>query len=735
MGDFLSNSNNDPKEPFKSFKLFLLFIQIFCILSFFTNIFFLISYIKRIFEKKNSFLFILFFTFGFIETIISIIWILLFYVLNYNNKNLSLIFIFSIYYNTCFILCINHRLGLTVLNITNVNTKKYIFFIISLVIGLFVSFISYRFNLYQGSENTSIIIIYFTTLQNDFGKGQKIFLIIFYILPIIALIIFFIQRNKIKGAILYQYDNENRIFYDSYSNKFLFYLFSHVLLSILYLLNSFTHNIKLIKNIGNFIVLPILILNPLFELFIKIKNLAIQCCVSKNKINPDLSYYLDNTFRNEKTEENYYELSENEKIEKLEKKNINHLTKDIYISICYCLEKQIHKKKNSISFNFLEINNELSRENIVHIINRSKIASENSELSKDENILKGEIFSIECVEYAPNIFSQLRDLDNIKEEEIFDSMLPMNNQSTFTNSEGKGGALFLNSFDKKFIIKTINYDELELLRNGLLSKIVKYFKNNKDSLITRIYGIYKIKMFGSYSDQYFLLMKNNFGVFQKNIISKYDLKGSSFTREVQLGEGEKEKDIVFKDINFNNKEGALILNHENCNKLINIVTKDAEFLNKLEIMDYSLLVVKLKLNDDELTSLFDSEFKKNNKLELDVIIAELKEGKQEIKPDLLFREEYDPNKVTFNKKNTENLKKFIFPSLYDNEVYLISIIDYLQLFTLKKQLELQYKKMKAEEIEISSVNPLKYKNRFIEYVHKITDENVIRNKIKEKFNL
>jgi hypothetical protein len=43
--------------------------------------------------------------------------------------------------------------------------------------------------------------------------------------------------------------------------------------------------------------------------------------------------------------------------------------------------------------------------------------------------------------------------------------------------------------------------------------------------------------------------------------------------------------------------------------------------------------------------------------------------------------------------------------------------------------------MKAEEIEISSVNPLKYKNRFIEYVHKITDENVIRNKIKEKFNL
>jgi hypothetical protein len=231
-------------------------------------------------------------------------------------------------------------------------------------------------------------------------------------------------------------------------------------------------------------------------------------------------------------------------------------------------------------------------------------------------------------------------------------------------------------------------------------------------------------------------MKNNFGVFEKNVITKYDLKGSKYSREVHhTGKEEEEKNIVFKDINFNNKEGVLILNHENRNKLINIVSKDAEFLNQLYIMDYSLLVIKLKLNDDELINLFDSEFKKRNQLELNVIIAELKEGKQIIIPDENLREEYNPYAVKFNKKNTENLKKFIFPSLYDNEVYLISIIDYLQLFTLKKKLELQYKKFKAEENEISSVDPNKYKNRFIEYVKKITDENAIRNKIKEKFNI
>ena len=446
----------------------------------------------------------------------------------------------------------------------------------------------------------------------------------------------------------------------------------------------------------------------------------------------DKSYYLNKSFRASHSNDNYFELSDNEKIEKLENKNIIHLTKDIYIAICYCLEKQIKTKKNSNVFNLQEkINNELSRENKVYTINRSTIASENSELSKDEKILKEERFSIECVEYAPKIFSILRELDNIKEEEIFYSMLPMNNHSSFSKSDGKGGALFLNTFDKKFIIKTIIYEEFEFMRNKLLTKIVEYFKDNKDSLITRIYGIYKIKMYGSYNDQYFLLMKNNFGVFKKKVLSKYDLKGSKYTREVQ----EEGKDIVFKDINFDNKEGALILNDENRNKLLKIVSKDAKFLNELEIMDYSLLVVKLKLNDDELTNLFDSNFKKNNKLELAVIIAELKEGKQDIKLDTVFREEYDPNAVNFIKKDTENLKKFIFPSLYDNEVYLISIIDYLQLFTLKKKLELQYKKFKAEENEISSVDPNKYKNRFIEYVKKITDENAIRNKIKEKFNI
>ena len=173
----------------------------------------------------------------------------------------------------------------------------------------------------------------------------------------------------------------------------------------------------------------------------------------------DKSYYLNKSFRASHSNDNYFELSDNEKIEKLENKNIIHLTKDIYIAICYCLEKQIKTKKNSNVFNLQEkINNELSRENKVYTINRSTIASENSELSKDEKILKEERFSIECVEYAPKIFSILRELDNIKEEEIFYSMLPMNNHSSFSKSDGKGGALFLNTFDKKFIIKIIIYE-------------------------------------------------------------------------------------------------------------------------------------------------------------------------------------------------------------------------------------------------------------------------------------
>ena len=105
-----------------------------------------------------------------------------------------------------------------------------------------------------------------------------------------------------------------------------------------------------------------------------------------------------------------------------------------------------------------------------------------------------EKFSITCIEYAPKIFSYLRESDDVSEEMIIKSMLPRNNSIGIKETEGKGGSFFINSDDHEFIIKTITEKEFKMMLSLLNNKMVDYFKKNKSSLICRIYGVYKISI-------------------------------------------------------------------------------------------------------------------------------------------------------------------------------------------------------------------------------------------------
>ena len=77
----------------------------------------------------------------------------------------------------------------------------------------------------------------------------------------------------------------------------------------------------------------------------------------------------------------------------------------------------------------------------------------------------------------------------------------------------------------------------------------------------------------------------------------------------------------------------------------------------------------------------------------------------------------------------------MFPSLKGDIVYIMSIIDYFQIFNLQKNLENKYKKFKtgAKKEEISSIPPDEYKDRFIEFVKRKTDsEQFLRNMFEPK---
>jgi 1-phosphatidylinositol-4-phosphate 5-kinase len=69
----------------------------------------------------------------------------------------------------------------------------------------------------------------------------------------------------------------------------------------------------------------------------------------------------------------------------------------------------------------------------------------------------------------------------------------MNKKQVFRagQSSGKSGSFFFFSNDKKFVIKTLqDHEKRKLL--SILDSFIKHFVLNKDSLISRIYGIYTL---------------------------------------------------------------------------------------------------------------------------------------------------------------------------------------------------------------------------------------------------
>ena len=60
-------------------------------------------------------------------------------------------------------------------------------------------------------------------------------------------------------------------------------------------------------------------------------------------------------------------------------------------------------------------------------------------------------------------------------------------------SAGKSGSFFFFSYDRKFLIKTMNNKELAVFLDALPSYLY-HLKDNPKSLIARIYGIFTVLM-------------------------------------------------------------------------------------------------------------------------------------------------------------------------------------------------------------------------------------------------
>ena len=81
------------------------------------------------------------------------------------------------------------------------------------------------------------------------------------------------------------------------------------------------------------------------------------------------------------------------------------------------------------------------------------------------------------------------------------------------------------------------------------------------------------------------------------------------------------------------------------------------------------------------------------------------------------------NGIRFKDSKIDTLRKYFFPSLKWDILYIMSIIDFFQLYNIQKNLETKYKQI-AKRVKakyISSVPPEEYKERFIQFVKKKSD--------------
>lgn len=95
---------------------------------------------------------------------------------------------------------------------------------------------------------------------------------------------------------------------------------------------------------------------------------------------------------------------------------------------------------------------------------------------------------------------------------------------------GNSGSFFFFTEDNKFIIKTVNKREMETLIAFLPNMTDFLLQTGGKSLISRIYGLYKVQYSGI-TPIYLAVQRNNIRVEENNKIqSVFDLKGSKFCR-------------------------------------------------------------------------------------------------------------------------------------------------------------------------------------------------------------
>ena len=333
---------------------------------------------------------------------------------------------------------------------------------------------------------------------------------------------------------------------------------------------------------------------------------------------------------------------------------------------------------------------------------------------------KEEVFILK--EFAGIIFNNIRIYLGFDKDDFISSISPqdfitelmISNQTIFEElcSTGKSGSLFYYTRDGKFIVKTIKKDEYKLIKL-ILPEYFRHLKSNPLSLLPKFLGCYVLtrKFRKKRTKIYFIVMLNVFAT-SKHIHIRYDLKGSIIGRQVLTGKRDREilakGDLSLKDLDLEKRKEQMYVG-EKREILLNQIKQDADFLCKIGVNDYSLLLGIHYINRDKKT-----------------LVQQMND---------INKERTIENEDSFLKESTlsdrscdsrqEKLKTLIdfedggIISETGNEVYYVGIIDILTKFNFRKKCEHFIKMVRYCSNKMSCTPPEMYRDRFVNYMAKV----------------
>ncbi|OXB69681.1 UNVERIFIED_CONTAM: hypothetical protein H355_011887, partial [Colinus virginianus] len=353
-------------------------------------------------------------------------------------------------------------------------------------------------------------------------------------------------------------------------------------------------------------------------------------------------------------------------------------------------------------------------------------------------------------EYCPLVFRNLRERFGIDDQDYQNSVTrsaPVN-----SDSQGRCGARFLTTYDRRFVIKAVSSEDVAEMHN-ILKKYHQFIVEcHGNTLLPQFLGMYRLTVDGV--ETYMVVTRNVFS-HRLTVHRKYDLKGSTVSREASDKEkvrtvvvqpslppdaGEQctlclrgvwesdmgflfqAKDLpTFKDNDFLNEGQKLHVGEESKKNFLEKLKRDVEFLAQLKIMDYSLLVGihdvdRAEQEEMEVEDRAEDEECENDGLGGNPISSY---GTPPDSPGNLLNYprffgpgEFDPSVDVYAMKSHDSAPK--------KEVYFMAIIDILTPYDAKKKAAHAAKTVKhGAGAEISTVNPEQYSKRFNEFMSNI----------------